>query len=124
MFSWNFATFLRTTFFYRTPSVAASEKKTWNYLAQIHEDSFQGVLGNDSTENFRDPLTTQLTFLLVQGNNINTRKRCEICWRRSGDFIVHFEHILHILLKFLLLTSKKYMVAGKVPLISSSHIPT
>ena len=66
MFSWNFATFLRTTFFYRTPSVAASEKKTWNYLAQIHEDSFQGVLGNDSTENFRDPLTTQLTFYLFK----------------------------------------------------------
>ena len=27
MFSWNFATFLRTTFLYKTPSVAASEKK-------------------------------------------------------------------------------------------------
>ena len=41
--------------------------------------------------------------------NRNTRKRYEICseltiktperrqWRRSGDFVVNFEHILHIL---------------------------
>ena len=49
-------------------------------------------------------------------NNRNTRSRCEICseltiktperddWRRSGIFIVNFEHISHIVLVFLLLT--------------------
>ena len=49
-------------------------------------------------------------------NNRNTRKRCEICskltiktpeqrqWRRSGVFIVNFEHISHLALVFLLLT--------------------
>ena len=49
-------------------------------------------------------------------NNRNTRTRCEICskltiktserrhWRRSGVFIVNFEHISHLVLKFLLLT--------------------
>ena len=49
-------------------------------------------------------------------NNGNTRTRCEICskltikiperrqWRRSGVFIVNFEHILHLILVFLLLT--------------------
>ena len=49
-------------------------------------------------------------------NNKNTRTRCEICskltiktpersqWRRSGVFIVNFEHILHLVLVFLLLT--------------------
>ena len=49
-------------------------------------------------------------------NNKNTRTRCEICsnltlntperrkWRRSGVFIVNFEHISHLVLVFLLLT--------------------
>ena len=48
--------------------------------------------------------------------NRNTRTRREIClkltitiperrqWRRSGIFIVNFEHILHLALVFLLLT--------------------
>ena len=46
---------------------------------------------------------------LLKVNNRNTRARCEICskltiktlerrhWRRSGVFIVNFEHILHLL---------------------------
>ena len=49
-------------------------------------------------------------------NNRNTRARCEMCskltiktperrqWRRSGVFIVNFEHILHFVLVFVLLT--------------------
>ena len=49
-------------------------------------------------------------------NNRNTRAMCEICskltikiperlnWRRSGIFIVNFEHISHLVLVFLLLT--------------------
>ena len=48
-------------------------------------------------------------------NNRNTRTRCEICskltiktperrQRRSGVFIVNFEHISHLVLVFLLLT--------------------
>ena len=52
---------------------------------------------------------------LLKVNNINTRTMCEICtklietperrhWRRSGVFIVNFEHILHLVLVFLLLT--------------------
>ena len=48
-------------------------------------------------------------------NHRNTRARCEICskltiktperhhWRRSGVFIVNFEHISHLVLVFLLL---------------------
>ena len=43
-------------------------------------------------------------------NNRNTRERCKICskliikapeqchWRRSGVFIINFEHILHLVL--------------------------
>ena len=53
---------------------------------------------------------------LFKYNNRNTRTRCEICskltiktperrqWRRSGIFIVNFEHISHHVLVFLLLT--------------------
>ena len=52
---------------------------------------------------------------LLKVNNRNTRTRCEICpkltkiperrhWGRSGIFIVNFEHILHLVLVFLLLT--------------------
>ena len=52
---------------------------------------------------------------LFKVNNINTRRRCEICskliikvperyhWRRSGALIVNFEHISHLVLMFLLL---------------------
>ena len=56
---------------------------------------------------------------LLKANNRNTRTRCEICskltintperrhWRRSGVFIVNFEHISHLVLVFLLLTLNK-----------------
>ena len=49
-------------------------------------------------------------------NNRNTKTMCEICseltirtperrhWRRSGVFIVNLEHILHLVLRFPLLT--------------------
>ena len=52
----------------------------------------------------------------IETNNRNTRTTCEIYskltintlernhWRRSGVFIVNFEHILHLVLGFLLLT--------------------
>ena len=54
---------------------------------------------------------------LFKVNNRNSRTRCEICsklnmfkyvrhhWRRSGVFIVNFEHISHLLQVFLSLTS-------------------
>ena len=53
---------------------------------------------------------------MLKVNNRNTSTRCEICskltvktlerrhWRRSGVFIVNFEHTLHLVLVFLLLT--------------------
>ena len=54
--------------------------------------------------------------LHAHSNNRNTRTRCEICsrltiktperrhWSSSGTFIVNFEHILQLVLVFLLLT--------------------
>ena len=52
----------------------------------------------------------------------NTKTRCEKCSkltmktpdRRSGVFIVNFEHISHLVLVFLLLTLKMKLPAGKL----------
>ena len=53
---------------------------------------------------------------MVRVNNKNTNTMCEICskltlkkperrqWRRSGVFIVNFEHILHLVMVLLLLS--------------------
>ena len=67
---------------------------------------------------------SQLIFSCSKSNNRNTRKRCKTSlklrtktpqrrqWRRSGVFIVNFEHISHLLLLFLLLTLIKQMLAA------------
>ena len=61
---------------------------------------------------------------LLKVNNRNTRTRCEICskltlmtperhqWRRSGVFIVNFEHISHLAVMFLLKTLNMFLTAG------------
>ena len=63
---------------------------------------------------------------LLKVNNRNTRTRYEICsklaiktpkrrhCRRSGVFIVNFEHISHLCLVFLLLTLNMWLPAGKI----------
>ena len=63
---------------------------------------------------------------LFKVNNRSNRTRCEICskltinsperrhWRRSGVFIVGFEHISRLLLVFLLLTLNMYFLTGEV----------
>ena len=62
---------------------------------------------------------------LLDVNNRNTRKRCEICsnltiktryWCRSGEYIANFEHISHLFLVFLLLTLCKEMLTGMLQL--------
>ena len=62
---------------------------------------------------------------MLKVNNGNTRTRCGICskltikiperrqWRRSGIFIVNFEHISHLVLGFLLLTLNMLLPAGE-----------
>ena len=66
-------------------------------------------------------------------NNRNTRTRCEICskliiktperrhWRRSGFFIVNFEHISDFILVFLLLTLKE-VIADWVKVHGYLHV--
>ena len=60
--------------------------------------------------------SNQVVIYLLKVNNRNTRTRCEKCskltiqtperrqWRRSGVYIVKFEHFSHLVLVFLLLT--------------------
>ena len=52
---------------------------------------------------------------MFQVNNKDARRRQ---WRRSGVFIVNFEHISHLVLVFLLLTFNMYskwtLALGKV----------
>ena len=69
---------------------------------------------------------------LLKVNIRNTRTRCEICskltiktpkrrqWRRSGVFIVNFEHVSHLVLVFLLLTLNMQLPVGLGFLINSS----
>ena len=64
-------------------------------------------------------MATPVGIYMFQVNNRNTRTRCEICsklliktserrhWRRSGVFIVKFEHDSHLVVVFLLLTLRR-----------------
>ena len=64
---------------------------------------------------------------LLKVNNRNTRSRCEISskltittperhqWRRSGIFIVNFEHISPLVLVFLLLILNMKLSPGSTP---------
>ena len=61
----------------------------------------------------------QANIYLLKVNSRNALKKCKICskltirtqerrqWRRSGLFIVIFEHISHLFLMFLLITLSK-----------------
>ena len=82
----------------------------------------QQVLAHYDEMNIKGPLThlfpgpSQLTFTCSKLTIKTLEKRCEICSkitiktpersqsRRSGVFIVNFEHISHLFLAFLLLT--------------------
>ena len=67
-------------------------------------------------------------------NNRNMRTRCETCskltikipeqhqWRRSGIFIVNFEHISHLVPQFLLLTLSRYILAGEALLVNMKKL--
>ena len=67
-------------------------------------------------------------------NNRKTSTRCEIYskltvkipeqhqWRRSGIFIVNFEHISHLVPEFLLLTLSRYILAGEALLVDMKKL--
>ena len=73
-------------------------------------------------------------YVLKVSNN-NTRTRCEICsklrikgperrhWRRSGVFILNFEHIPHLVLVFLLLTLNRQMPIENFHVLANFQVP-
>ena len=91
-----------------------NERTSWIDLAEINEINKDVVDGSDT---FCDCLShpNQSSWYLPAQNR-NARTRCEVCskltiktperrhWRRSGVFIVNFEHISHLVLLFLLPT--------------------
>ena len=123
-----------TTSKYWKPPVHVLRYKKPNPISSISEEDVMvlsvacGVFGVLSLMHLQILVTKYLTSSYILGqkkrsyirsnpagnnmfkvNNINTRLRCEIRsklshWRRSGIFIVNFEHISHFVLVFLLLT--------------------
>ena len=88
------------------------------YILTVNTDMSASINSNKKT----NPANI---YLFKVNNRKNTRK-CKICskltiktsercyWRCSGVFIVNFEHILDLILVFIiLLTLKKQMLAGK-----------
>ena len=69
---------------------------------------------------------------LFKVNSRSTRKRCKICSkliikaperrRRSGVFIVNFEHISHLFLVFLFLALNWSMLAGELSIITACFL--
>ena len=100
-------------------AVNRSKLYRWNFLLQYFFCCYF-VIFQLNINNFR-----VLHNLPAQSNNSNTRTRCEICsklkikiperrqWRRSGIFIVNFEHISYLVLVFPLLTLNMQLPAGR-----------
>ena len=96
----NFAKFSRPTSLQKTPRRLLETKRERNGYQSAGHGKYINPAG----------------IYLFQVNNRNTWPRCEICvkltaktaerhqWRRSGVFMVYFEHISHLVLLFLLLT--------------------
>ena len=77
-----------------------------------------------SFQSFPYPRTNPANIYLLKVNNRDTRERYEICskitiktlkerqWRRSGVFLVNFEHISHLFLVFLLLVLNMHLLTS------------
>ena len=82
---------------------------------------------NNSFVQWKMGYIAPVSIYLFKVNNTNTKTRCKICsnltiktperrqWRRSGIFIVNFEHISQLVLVFLLLTLNRWMSTGALP---------
>ena len=94
-------------------TIKTPQRRQWrrsgDFIVSFEHEDVKG-----SSSNFDSNISVRICLFKV--NNRNTRTSCEICpkltiktpqrrqWRRSGDFIVNFEHISHLVLVFLLLT--------------------
>ena len=93
-------------YFYKKKLLPQKKNKKWNCpSSEMHDSSL--ISGGDI--NFKSWLVLHVLLAeiyLLKVNNRNTRTRCEICWkltiklperrqwRRSGIFIVNFEHVI------------------------------
>ena len=100
-----------------------TESSLWSYLSinkLVTWNCLERTKGPKSevTGTGMKPWTSQLKV-----NYMKTRKTCEMCskltiktperyWRRSGVFIINFEHISQLFLVFLSLTLNKQISAG------------
>ena len=87
------------------------------YLSKIVKNF--GFMRNKICHDIKNSFIKPAGIYLLKVSNGNTRARCDICskltiktlerlqWRRSGVFIVNFEHISHLVLIFLLLTLRR-----------------
>ena len=63
---------------------------------------------NNEHENCDMEQVVKIYIYLLKTNNENSRKRRQRCLRRrSGVFVVNFEHISYFFLVFIMLTSNK-----------------
>ena len=86
---------------------------------QVSQRYFLNIISEDTVAMTKSSIFLPAGIYLLKVNNRNTRTRYEICskltintperrhWRRSGVFIVNFEHISHLVPVFLLLTLNK-----------------
>ena len=108
---------LETAIIYKLIDVTFHERQFWqpnrfitNFCILCHNYTYP------RNQNLKQSCLSSLFNYMLKINNRNTRTTCEICskltietperrhWRRSGVFIVNFEHISHLVLRFLLLT--------------------
>ena len=93
--------------------VLKARKRSWNYLRFIISVENYGwaIFLRDFPTCYSCSYYSSLIYLL-NINNRNTRTRFERRhWRRSGVFIVNFEHMSHLVLEFL---TFEHVIAAKV----------
>ena len=93
-------------------------------FVRIHESSLRKTLVDERCCNQGPCMKYTACIYLFKGSDVSTRTLCEICshlriktperrhWRRSGVFIVNFEHVSPIFLMFILLILNNWMSFG------------
>ena len=92
----------------------------------FHSSGFRTQQQSTKNSRMKGEHCVSANIYLFKVSNRNTREKCEICskltikspkrrhWRRSGVFIVNFEHISHIFLAFLLFDFEQANVSWDV----------
>ena len=84
------------------------------YAVEQSFDSPHYLLIEKNSTNHAAPSSRDLPAQSKQYKQRCNIKKTPVAWRRSGVFVVKFEHILHIVLVFLLLTLNMSLPAGYI----------